>query len=140
MATVHIPTPMRVATDGVARVEIEGATVREIVDRLEASYPGLGGRLVEDGQLRPGLSVFVDGANVGRRLRTKLQPDSELFFVEALGGGAPSNRDSGPLSLSLWRPWHNPRDRRPVSIASKGRAASPSPRGEENSGVFASRR
>ncbi len=87
MATVHIPTPMRVATDGVARVEIEGATVRDIVDRLEASYPGLGGRLVEDGQLRPGLSVFVDGANVGRRLRTKLQPDSELFFVEALGGG-----------------------------------------------------
>ena len=95
---------MRVATDGVARVEIEGATVRDIVDRLEASYPGLGGRLVEDGQLRPGLSVFVDGANVGRRLRTKLQPDSELFFVEALGGGAPSHRDSGPLSLSLRRP------------------------------------
>ena len=91
MATVHIPTPMRVATDGAARVQIEGATVREIVDRLEASYPDLGGRLVEDGQLRPGLAVFVDGANVGRRLRTKLQPDSELFFVESLGGGAPLN-------------------------------------------------
>jgi len=102
VATVHIPTPMRVATDGAARVEIEGATVREIVDRLEASYPGLGGRLVEDGQLRPGLSVFVDGANVGRRLRTKLQPDSELFFVEALGGGAPSHRESSPRPLFLW--------------------------------------
>ena len=93
---------MREATDGAARVEIEGATVREVVERLEASYPGLGGRLVEDGQLRPGLSAFVDGANVGRRLRTRLQPDSELFFVEALGGGAPSHRESSPLPLSLW--------------------------------------
>ena len=82
---------MRVATDGAARVQIEGATVREIVDRLEASYPDLGGRLVEDGQLRPGLAVFVDGANVGRRLRTKLQPDSELFFVESLAAAAPLN-------------------------------------------------
>ena len=87
MATVHIPTPMRVATDGAATVQIEAATAREVVDRLAEQYPDLSGRLVEDGQLRPGLAIFVDGANVGRRLRTKLQPDSELFFVEALGGG-----------------------------------------------------
>ena len=87
MATVHIPTPMRVATDGAATVQIEAATAREVVERLAEQYPDLGGRLVEDGQLRPGLAIFVDGANVGRRLRTKLQPDSELFFVEALGGG-----------------------------------------------------
>ena len=94
---------MRVVTDGAAKVQIEGATVREIVDSLEKHYPGLGGRLVEDGQLRPGLAVFVDGANVGRRLRTKLQPDSELFFVESLGGGSPldfptsvCNSDSQP--------------------------------------------
>ncbi len=89
MASVHIPTPMRVATDGAARVQIAGATVREVVDCLEEQFPDLGSRLVEDGQLRPGLAVFVDGANVGRRLRTKLQPDSELFFVESLGGGSP---------------------------------------------------
>ncbi len=86
---MHIPTPMRVVTDGAAKVQIEGATVREILDRLEERYPGLSGRLVEDGQLRPGLAVFVDGANSARRLRTKLKPDSEVFFVESLGGGAP---------------------------------------------------
>ena len=63
MASVHIPTPMRVATDGAARVQIAGATVREVVDCLEEQFPDLGSRLVEDGQLRPGLAVFVDGAN-----------------------------------------------------------------------------
>ena len=120
---------MRVATDGASRVEIEGATVREIVDRLEANYPGLGGRLVEDGQLRPGLSVFVDGANVGRRLRTKLQPDSELFFVEALGGGAPSHRESSPLPPAYCRPLQTaPRPQM------RG-TSSPSPRGEAGSAV-----
>ena len=92
---------MRVVTDGAAKVQIEGATVREILDRLEERYPGLGGRLVDDGQLRPGLAVFVDGANSGRRLRTKLKPDSELFFVESLGGGAPLNFSKSILDSDL---------------------------------------
>ncbi len=88
MATVNIPTPLRTLTSGERRVDVDGSTVREIVDGLDAKYPGMKGRLVEDDRLRAGLAVFVDGANSGRRLRTKVGEASEVFFVDAIGGGS----------------------------------------------------
>ena len=78
---------MRELTGGKSKVEVSGSTVREVVAALEASFPGLHDRLVEDDQLRSGLAVFVDGANSRRRLRAKVQPESELYFIESLGGG-----------------------------------------------------
>ena len=44
-------------------------------------------RSLLDDRLRSGLAVFVDGANSRRRLRAKVQPESELYFIESLGGG-----------------------------------------------------
>ena len=60
--------------------ELDGA-------KVEARFPGLHDRLVEDDLLRSGLAVIVDGANSRRRLRAKVQPESELYFIESLGGG-----------------------------------------------------
>ena len=78
---------MRELTGGKSKVEVSGSTVREVVAALEARFPGLHDRLVEDDQLRSGLAVFVDGANSRRRLRAKVQPETELYFIESLGGG-----------------------------------------------------
>ncbi len=88
MARVHIPTPLREFTEGQIKVDVEGATVREVVESLEAQFPGLENRLVQAGDLRPGLAIFVDGANSRRGLRTKLREDSEVFFLESIGGGS----------------------------------------------------
>ena len=87
MATVHIPTPLRELTSGERRVDVVGSTVREIVEGLDSKYPGVSARLVEDGRLRAGLAVFVDGTNSRRRLRTRVGETSEVFFVESLSGG-----------------------------------------------------
>ena len=78
---------MRELTGGQSKVEVPGDTVREVVDALEVRFPGLHDRLVEDDRLRSGLAVFVDGANSRRRLRAKVAPESELYFIESLGGG-----------------------------------------------------
>ncbi len=91
MARVHVPKPLRELTGGEAKVDAAGSTVREVVDNLESQYPGLQARLMRDGNLRPGLAVFVDGANSRRALRTKLREDSELYFIESVGGGANAN-------------------------------------------------
>ena len=72
MALVHIPTPLRSLTGGASKVTVAGSSVRAIVDALEAVYPGIRARLVQDDRLRQGLAVFVDGANSRRRLRTKV--------------------------------------------------------------------
>ena len=88
MAKVHIPTPLREFTDGQIKVDVAGDTVRVVVENLESRFPGLQNRLVQQGDLRPGLAVFVDGANSRRGLRTKLREDSEVFFLESIGGGS----------------------------------------------------
>ena len=61
MATVFIPTMLQSLTGGVKQVDIEAANVRQIIDRLEELYPGIKARLVEEGRLRPNLSVAIDG-------------------------------------------------------------------------------
>ncbi len=107
MARVHIPTPLREFTDGEIKVDVEGATVRVVVENLEARFPGLKNRLVQEGDLRSGLAVFVDGANSRRGLRTKLREDSEVFFLESIGGGADSGRletDHDPTDQHRVRP------------------------------------
>ena len=99
MALVHIPTPLRSLTGGASKVTVAGSSVREIVAALESAYPGIQTRLVQDDRLRQGLAVFVDGANSRRRLRTKVAEDSEIFFVESIGGGG----DQIPLNIDLRR-------------------------------------
>ena len=88
---------MRELTGGEAKVEVEGSTVREVLEALEARCPGLRARLVEDDRIRAGLAVFIDGANSGRRLRTKVEHKSELYFIEALGGGAGTSKINDSL-------------------------------------------
>jgi molybdopterin synthase sulfur carrier subunit len=88
---------MRELTGGETKVEVEGGTVREVLEALEARFPGLRARLVKDDRIRAGLTVFIDGANNGRRLRTKVEHKSELYFVEALGGGAGTSKINGAL-------------------------------------------
>jgi molybdopterin converting factor small subunit len=42
MVTVRIPGAMRGLTDGLARVEVPGATVGEALGALVAAHPGVG--------------------------------------------------------------------------------------------------
>ena len=74
-------------TGGLAEIDVPGATVREIIDQLEARHPGLRDRLVEDGRLRPNIAVVVDGANGRQGLRQPVSESSEVHFVPAISGG-----------------------------------------------------
>ena len=51
MATVFIPSLMQKLSDGKSRVEVEGSSVRQIVNNLDTQYPGFKERLVEDGRI-----------------------------------------------------------------------------------------
>jgi molybdopterin synthase sulfur carrier subunit len=87
MAQVFIPPQLRDLTGGAGRLDAPGATVREVVDALEADFPGLRGRLCRDGELAPGLQVSVDHVMSQRGLRAKVGPESEIHFLPAFGGG-----------------------------------------------------
>ena len=78
---------MRSLTGGEADVDAEGGTLGEVIESLEAAHPGIRARLMEEGRLRSGLAAFVDGANADAGLRTRVAPDSEVYFSPAIAGG-----------------------------------------------------
>ena len=87
MATVFIPSLMQKLSDGKSRVEIEGSSVRQIVNNLEAQYPGFMERLVEDGRIKGNISVAIDGEITPLGMLEKVGENSEVHFLPAIGGG-----------------------------------------------------
>lgn len=78
---------MQSYTQGANTVEANGNNVRELINELELTYPGLKNALVQDGTLRQGVAVAVDGQIVNRGLFQSLSDDSQVSFVPAIGGG-----------------------------------------------------
>ncbi len=87
MATVFIPSLMRKLTNDQDRVEVEGATLRQVVDNLDKDYPGIKELIVENGQVRPGLQLGVDGVLSATGLMGKVPEGSEVHILPAIGGG-----------------------------------------------------
>lgn len=87
---VLIPAPLRRYTGGESKVTGAGATVAELLETLEGSYPGLKDRIVEDdGEIRRFVNVFVNGQNV-RKLQgveTAVKDGDEVGIVPAMAGG-----------------------------------------------------
>ena len=87
MPQVYIPALLRPATGGQELVSAEGATVRQVVESLEAQYPELRGRLVKDGKLLSNLAIGIDGEVSVLGLAESVPPDCEIQFLTAIKGG-----------------------------------------------------
>ena len=87
MPTVVIPAQLRKLTGNVAAVEVQATSVDQALDELDGRFPGIRARLCQDGRIRAGLAVAVDGTMSSRGLLQKLQPESEVHFLPAIGGG-----------------------------------------------------
>ena len=87
MATVFIPSLMQSLTGRQQTVEIEGATVRQIIENLEKAHPGMKERLVADNRVKPNISVAVDGEVTPMGMLEKVGESSEVHFLPAIGGG-----------------------------------------------------
>ena len=87
MPKVFIPTLLRHLTDGRSVLEIEGATVRQIIANLEAQYPGFDDRLLEHKRLRPNIAIAIDDEITPLGLMESVAPTSELHFITAIRGG-----------------------------------------------------
>lgn len=88
---VQIPTPLRTLTQGKDEVLATGATVRAVIDELEASYPGLKDRLCDDKGVRRFVNIFLNEEEDIRfldALDTELKDGDSLQIVPAIAGGA----------------------------------------------------
>ena len=87
---VRIPTPLRRMTNGEAKVELESSNVAELVEKLDASYPGFKDRLVdENGDLRYFVNIYLNGEDVRflQGLETSTNSGDEVSIVPAVAGG-----------------------------------------------------
>ena len=87
MTTVMIPQPMRVYTQDLAVVKAGGKNVRQLIDDLEARYPGIRSALLRDDKLKPGIAIMLDGKVSPLGLLEPVSEDNELAFIFAIGGG-----------------------------------------------------
>ena len=90
MATVWVPATWRdKLTGGQAQVEVEGETVRQVIEALEAAYPGFRQRIIDadEDRIRVDIAVSVDGEVSAEGLRRKVGADSEVHFLPAMSGG-----------------------------------------------------
>ena len=88
---VRIPTPLRRMTNGQDKVEMESANLSELVDKMDAEYPGFKERLVdENGELRYFVNIYVNGEDVRflKGLETSTDSGDEVSIVPAVAGGA----------------------------------------------------
>lgn len=90
MPTVWIPALLRPITGGEQSIQVAGTILGEVIDALETKFPGVKARLLEDGKLRPGLSVVIDGQVNREGLSANVLENSEVHFIPAIGGGASS--------------------------------------------------
>ena len=88
--SVRIPTVLRSYTGGAPEVPAEPGTLREVIGRLDAAYPGIGGRLLDDsGELRRFVNVYVGEQDVrsAHGLDTQVPAGTQVSVIPAVAGG-----------------------------------------------------
>jgi sulfur-carrier protein len=87
MADVHLPATLPPLFSGLPRrLDVEAATVGDVITQLEAQWPGLRDRLCEPGPaLRRHINVYVDRERAD--LATPLEARSRVDVIAAISGG-----------------------------------------------------
>ena len=91
MSTVWIPPVLRAAAGGAKQLDLDGATVGEVIDALISAHPSLGSQIrTPDGTLNRFVNVYVNGQDI-RYLggeSTAVAAADELRLLPAMAGGS----------------------------------------------------
>jgi MoaD family protein len=87
---VLIPTPLQRLTQNQSEVMLEGGDIRDMIQNLEARFPGIKSRLCDDsGALRRFVNLYVNEEDI-RFLKgeaTPLKDGDEVSIIPAIAGG-----------------------------------------------------
>lgn len=87
VVVVALPAPLVALFPGsVPCVELSASTVREAMDALDASWPGMRDRLCDSTpRIRRHINIFVEGERAS--LDTRLSQGTEVLVMTAISGG-----------------------------------------------------
>jgi molybdopterin synthase sulfur carrier subunit len=86
---VRIPTILRSYTAGAKAVDGAPGTLAEVIDSVETDHPGIKERLIEDGDLRRFINVYVNDEDVRfiGGLTTTVGDGDNVVILPAVAGG-----------------------------------------------------
>jgi molybdopterin synthase sulfur carrier subunit len=85
--TVHIPSALRSYTNHQGEVQVDGATLGDVLSALDARYPGFRFRIVtEQDRIRPHIRIFVNDQQT-QGLLSPIGAEDRVYIVCALSGG-----------------------------------------------------
>ena len=86
---VRIPTILRTYTAGEKAVTAEGASLSALIDDLESNHAGIKERLIEDGELRRFVNVYINDEDVRfiGGLEAPLSDGDQVVVLPAVAGG-----------------------------------------------------
>ena len=86
MAVVRLRAPLTELTGGKRELQLDGATVRDVLRALEDEHPAISGWILDERiTIREHINVFVNGER-GRE-DTALAPDDRIHVLPSISGG-----------------------------------------------------
>jgi len=87
---VRIPTPLRKLTNNEELVEVNAATIGDVITELQTRYPGIKDRLIDEtGSIRRFVNVYVNEEDIRflENQKTALKDGDEISIIPAIAGG-----------------------------------------------------
>ena len=86
---IRIPTILRPYTKDQKSVQAEGANLGALIADLDANYPGIGERLLENGALRRFINVYINDEDVRflGGLDAQIKDGDSITILPAVAGG-----------------------------------------------------
>ena len=89
--TVRIPSPLRSMTNGQDKVTVTPSTMTELIQQLDAVYPGIRDRLLDEaGEMHFFVNLYINGEDVRflQGMDTSADTGDEVSIVPSVAGGS----------------------------------------------------
>lgn len=89
MVKVRLATPLRKYSQGKPEIEVEGSTIKEVIDNIDAQSEGFAERILENGELKQFVNIFHNNEDIRFKegLATELEQEDVLSILPAVSGG-----------------------------------------------------
>jgi molybdopterin synthase sulfur carrier subunit len=90
VSTVKLPPVLRKLSGGTKQVDVEGATIGDILDALDRKYPTIKNQLLtEDGQIARFVNIYLNDEDVRfiQGLVTPVSASDTIVILPAMSGG-----------------------------------------------------
>ena len=104
MVNVYIPTPFRGYVGNRTSVEVEANDVTEVIDNLEARFPGFRNLCYDStGAIPRHINIYVNNTEISALdgAQTKVTAGDQVAVIPALAGGAPEADTKDPSQYAL---------------------------------------